>query len=290
MLNRKRLALCLARAKTEANLPSLQPPWIEKIHLVETTPSTSAMVWQLLEQGAGAGTVAIAAQQTAGRGQWGRTWVSALGGLYFSVVLTPCSPAQDSPQLTMAVAWGIAKELRRWGIPVQLKWPNDLVLTGRKLGGILTETRVQQGRLRQAVVGVGINWENAPPDPGICLRSFLQGRSAAELPDSAERLDSLEQLAAIAMTGVFSGYHLWQQEGIGTLLPAYTQFLDSLGRTICVEGQQGQIVGISPAGELLVRLTADISLTMAGEPAATAALTGNLRVKPGAIQLGYGDS
>jgi len=67
--------------------------------------------------------------------------------------------------------------LREHGIPVGLKWPNDLMLCGRKLGGILTETKVQQGRITKAVVGVGINW-NPVPETGINLLSFQANQPA----------------------------------------------------------------------------------------------------------------
>jgi biotin-(acetyl-CoA carboxylase) ligase len=142
-------------------------------HIFETLPSTNQMLWKLIDRGATPGTVVIATQQTAGRGQWGRQWQSSAGGLYLSLALAPNLPATHSAQLTICSAWGIATELRSYDIPVLIKWPNDLILQKRKLGGILTETRVHKGRITKAVVGVGINWANSVPETGINLRSFF---------------------------------------------------------------------------------------------------------------------
>ncbi|HEY9889159.1 MAG TPA: biotin--[acetyl-CoA-carboxylase] ligase, partial [Candidatus Obscuribacterales bacterium] len=130
------------------------------LHLYDTLPSTNQMAWQLVQQGQGAGTVVIAAQQTAGRGQWGRTWQSDRGGLYLSLVLEPTMAIAEAPLLPLASAWGIATSFVNLGLPIQVKWPNDLVGHGRKVGGILVESRLQ-GKLPHAVIGVGINWDNS---------------------------------------------------------------------------------------------------------------------------------
>ena len=284
------------------------------IHLFKTLPSTNQKLWQLIEQGAGSGTVAIASQQTAGRGQWGRTWRSPRGGLYLSLALMPDLAAECSAHLTLSIAWGIANELRCWGIPVQLKWPNDLVLCRRKLGGILTETRVRQGKIAAAVVGVGINWANSVPETGINLATFLERQQSDNGPPpprseetsmSAARrhdlnfvngpgLNSLETVAAIALEGILSGWHHLQTEGIETLLPAYTSLLNNLGGPVTVNGRLGHVVGVSAVGELQVQFEPDPSLLFAGvmpdsagNQFAIAPPETTVAFKPGTLQLGY---
>ena len=111
---------------------SIRPKFVT--HLLETAVSTNSSLWQLAQAGAQAGTVVLAKTQTAGRGQRGRQWQSQGGGLYFSLLLQPNLPAQQSFGLTLASAWGIATSLRNLGMGVQVKWPNDLVLQGKKLG------------------------------------------------------------------------------------------------------------------------------------------------------------
>ena len=238
------------------------------IHLFETLPSTNQTLWSLIEQGASPGTVVIATQQTAGRGQWGRQWVSPLGGLYLSVAIAPNLPAQKSYQLTLCSAWGIATALRDRGIPVGLKWPNDLMLCGCKLGGILTETKVQQGQITKAVVGVGINWANPVPAPGINLQS-LAG-------DQFDSITSLEMLTAITLEGIAAGNECLQV-GIDTLLPSYEKLLTNMGCVISVNGHSGIIVGVTATGELRVRLC----------PEKAKVATSEICLKPGTIRLGY---
>ncbi|MBD2039121.1 biotin--[acetyl-CoA-carboxylase] ligase [Microcoleus sp. FACHB-672] len=237
------------------------------VHIFNQLVSTNQTLWELIDQGAGAGTVAIASQQTAGRGQWGRQWQSQPGGLYLSLAIEPRLPASHSAQLTLCSAWGIAAALREWGIPVSLKWPNDLILAERKLGGILTETRVHQGKIAKAVVGVGINWANEVPETGINLQSFCTEKV---FPSIA----SLEMLAAITLRGLASGYQFLAEKGIAELVPAYCALLTSLGEPVVVEGRQGVVVGVSSQGELQVRFHAD-------------PVGSEICLQPGTIALGY---
>lgn len=186
------------------------------LYWFDTLASTNSTLWDLLNRGAGAGTTVIAAQQQAGRGQWGRQWQSSPGGLYLSVAVAPNLAAAQNHQLTLCSAWGIAKTLRNYSLPIQLKWPNDLLLHGRKLGGILTETRLRQGQITTAVIGVGLNWTNPVPETGINLKSVLADQSAPAI-------HSLEMLAAIALQGLESGYQQWQSGK--DLLPDYLKLL-----------------------------------------------------------------
>lgn len=262
------------RQKLEAiltEITSFLPPLKFSLHLFENIPSTNQALWQLLAKGAEPGTVVIASQQTAGRGQWGRQWSSPTGGLYLSVALAPDLPASQSFQLTLSSAWGIAMALRDRDIPVKLKWPNDLILEGRKLGGILTETKVRQEKIAHAVVGVGINWTNSVPATGINLQSFQ-----AERPPT---IDSLEMLAAVTLLGIASGYELRSRQGIDTLLPSYQQLLTSMGKIVSVNGCSGVVVGINAAGELKVKLNTKENNIPSNNT--------EIFLQPGTISLGY---
>ncbi|MGK7884836.1 MAG: biotin--[acetyl-CoA-carboxylase] ligase [Crocosphaera sp.] len=235
------------------------------LHIFDTVTSTNQVVWDLLAEGNPFPVIAIAAQQTAGRGQWGRNWVSAVGGLYLSIGLNLQITAQNAPHLTLFSAWGIAENLRNYGLPVKLKWPNDLILQGRKLGGIKSETRIQQGIITHCVIGIGINWCNQVPDPGITIQSHPKPHD----------IDSLETLAAITINGVFRGYDYYLSNGIDNLLKNYIEILDSVGRKVIIEGVTGTIVGVSTQGELRVSLQAPGSKT-------------TLKLPPGTLSLGYG--
>ena len=279
------------------------------IHTYKIADSTNLRVWDWFDRGAQEGTVAIAHTQQAGRGQRGRSWQSSPGGLYLSLGLQPNQDALNAAGLTIGCAWGIAAIFRQWAIPVGLKWLNDLILDGKKLGGILTETRIQQGRIQQAVVGIGLNWQNEVPAPGIALYPYLteswpvqgvprhstenlaaartldptsqnaEATSASLVPPSSHELPiaSLEHLAALVLTGAWAGYWLWKTQGMAALLPRYEALLLNRGQVVTLDGETGTVQGITPLGHLRVQF----SLPDGG--------THERHLQSGEIQLGYGD-
>lgn len=269
-LNLQRIKSSLETLRSLSSF-SYSPVAASDIRILESVSSTNQTLWELLQQGAKSGTVAIATQQTAGRGQWGRQWQSTPGGLYLSMGIDCKSRIIQPPQLTMATAWGIASQLREYEIPVQLKWPNDLILNGRKLGGILTETKISQQQITQAVIGVGINWNNVVPETGINLQSFL-----SESTDPT-KVQSLELLAALVIRGIELGLQLCLQGHIKHLLKGYTELLNSLGRPVEIDGNSGTVVGVTPTGELRVQLN---SINGSG-------CNREVSLKPGTINLGY---
>jgi BirA family transcriptional regulator, biotin operon repressor / biotin---[acetyl-CoA-carboxylase] ligase len=224
------------------------------LHIYESLPSTNQTLWELINNSAKPGSVVIAAQQTAGRGQRGHQWYSAIGGLYLSYALAPNIPVSQSFQLTLRTAWGIATTLQTLGIPVQLKWLNDLVIDGRKLGGILTETKVNKGIITKAVVGVGINWTNSVPETGINLSSFI------------DKIPSLEMLAAVTIQGIKKGIN----EPIASLIPSYEQLLINIGQKVTVGDRTGVIIGITNTCCLRVQIE-----------------DAEIHLKPGSVSLGY---
>ncbi|HIK39744.1 biotin--[acetyl-CoA-carboxylase] ligase [Thermoleptolyngbya sp. M55_K2018_002] len=243
------------------------------VQVYEVLDSTNRAAWAHLAQHPADEVVVIAEQQRAGRGQWGRQWQSHPGGLYLSWGFRPSLRAEHAPQITLWSAWGVAIALRQAGVPVRLKWLNDLVVLGRKLGGVLTETRVQQGHIRQAVVGVGLNWANPVPEPGINLNT-LQDQGYAL------KIASLEDLGAIALQGLRLGYASWQQRGTEALRIEYEALLSNCGQTITLvgdaetPGETVEIVGIGLDGQLRVQANHASGLSERLLP-------------PGSIQLGY---
>lgn len=131
---------------------------------LESCLSTNDEAKRLARDGAPAGTVVVAAEQTAGRGTRGRAWHSPPGlGLYLSIVLRP--PIPDLAGLPLRAAWAVRDAVRAaTGVAAEVEPPNDLVLGGRKLGGILCESAFEGGRLEFAVVGIGLNLDHGPGD------------------------------------------------------------------------------------------------------------------------------
>ncbi|NES05680.1 MAG: biotin--[acetyl-CoA-carboxylase] ligase [Okeania sp. SIO2F4] len=253
----------------------LTPSNQNHLHTFSTLPSTNQTLWQLIDSGASPGTIVIATQQTSGRGQWGRNWKSTIGGLYMSVA-TNISISQ-TPQLTLSTAWGIASSLEDYGVPVKIKWPNDLILENRKLGGILTETRINKKKISTAVIGIGINWANSVPDRGINLQSYYRNQCQTEI-------SSLEMLAAIVFHGLDSAIKQLLDLGIESILPGYTQLLINMGQEVLVENRLGKIVGVTNSGELKVKINPD-SGTLNTQ---SQILSSEIYLKPGTISLGYG--
>ncbi len=262
---------------SHSKLPGLQDIGELAIYLFDSLSSTNQTLWELLDRGTTLPTVVIAAQQTAGRGQWGRQWQSAPGGLYLSLALTTNVEACDSAQLTMCSAWGIAMALRCYGIPVLIKWHNDLLLLGYKLGGILTETRLSQGQITKAVIGVGINWSNPVPETGINLQSFFATQSMSL------SVISLEMLAAIVIQGLRSGYHYGVESGIENLRLSYQGLLFHQGASIQVNGHRGIVKGVTSTGDLRVGLNS----AQAMDTNTDTAISPEIHLKPGTMSLGY---
>jgi BirA family biotin operon repressor/biotin-[acetyl-CoA-carboxylase] ligase len=165
------------------------------------------LIHELAERGAEAGSMVIATEQLQGRGSRGRPWHSPPGGLWLSALYRPSSTG-GLELLSVRVGLAVARALDpHVPTPVRLKWPNDLMLDGRKLGGILCEARWQGGILGWIAVGVGLNVRNPIPDelreaavslielePDIRLENVLHSVSAAlrALDLGAERLSPAE--------------------------------------------------------------------------------------------------
>jgi BirA family biotin operon repressor/biotin-[acetyl-CoA-carboxylase] ligase len=234
-------------------LPGLQARLLQgPVHHLETLDSTNNLAKELAARGAPEGTVVVAEAQTGGRGRLGREWDSPPGlGLYVSLVLRPMLPPMDLPQLTLTTAVAVARAVRRVaGVAPGIKWPNDLLLNGKKLGGILTEMESESDRIRHVVVGLGLNVNN-PEFP-------------AELAATATSL-------TLATGGTFSRVDLlkaWLEELDGL----YERFLNqqfreileewkgltvTLGRTVTVRQGPREISGlaldVAADGALLLR-------------------------------------
>jgi BirA family biotin operon repressor/biotin-[acetyl-CoA-carboxylase] ligase len=127
--------------------------------LFDSLPSTNDLAHQMAESGAEEGTTIVAREQTAGRGRQGRRWLSPAGqGLYLSLILRPRIKAADAARLTLSSAIAVAETLlEQFAIKPDIKWPNDILVRGRKICGILVECATEGESLQYAIVGIGIN-------------------------------------------------------------------------------------------------------------------------------------
>lgn len=129
-----------------------------KIHKFKKVSSTNELAFELARKGAKEGQYVVAAEQTKGRGRLQRLWQSSPGNIYISLILRPAIPASHATQMTFVSALAVAKTLEKYlDMTLQLKWPNDVLVKGKKIAGILTEIESQNERVEFMVVGIGIN-------------------------------------------------------------------------------------------------------------------------------------
>ncbi len=162
-----------------------------KVRHFATVGSTNAMLLEEAAAGAAEGTVFVADEQTAGRGRGGHSWHSTPGdGLYVSVLAKPGLPLRETLWISLATGLAVQSAIRpATGLAVDIRWPNDLLLGGRKCGGILVETAVEPERsalLRYAVIGIGVNVNHARfPEELTTLATSLRMESGAAQSRSA---------------------------------------------------------------------------------------------------------
>jgi BirA family transcriptional regulator, biotin operon repressor / biotin---[acetyl-CoA-carboxylase] ligase len=216
------------------------------------TDSTNRVAMELGYAGEPEGTVVMAEAQTAGRGRSGRTWHSERGtGLYLTVLLRPrLSPAQ-APLLTMLAGVSAHTAITaQTGLVPELKWPNDLILNGKKLGGILTEMHAEPNQVRFVIVGIGINvnQEKFPVELSSTATSLRR-----ESGRTSYRLELLVRLLA----QFENDYNRFLHEGPGFVVQRFESVSSfARGRRVRVDtgmdAYVGTTSGVSPEGLLLV--------------------------------------
>ena len=168
-------------------------PFAGKVRHFSTIDSTNTLAMREAEQGQESGTVYLADEQTGGRGRGAHEWHSAAGsGLYVSILVRPQIAPADILWLSLATGLAVQAAVRDvTSLAPDIRWPNDLLLSGRKMGGILTELNAEVTRVRHAVIGIGIN-VHQPSFPAELAASATSLRVASGQPQS--RLELLVRL------------------------------------------------------------------------------------------------
>jgi BirA family biotin operon repressor/biotin-[acetyl-CoA-carboxylase] ligase len=188
-------------AREIARVARRADPIGRRVHWLETTTSTNDVAVHLTEGGAEEGTIVVADTQTSGRGRHGRTWFSPPGaGLYVSIVVRPGASLSNGEHpgtlLTLAGGVAVAEAVRAVsGSPAEIKWPNDVLIHGRKLAGILAESAVQGTAFHFVVIGIGLNLCPAAYPPELAPRVTSIEAETSRAPDRAVML--AEMLAAL---------------------------------------------------------------------------------------------
>ena len=224
-----------------------------RLHYEETVDSTNCVAMELALGGAPEGTVVLADRQTAGRGRLQRSWQSPPGcNLYLSVILRPAIPPHDASQITLLTGVAVAEAISAvCPEQVGIKWPNDLLIGGRKVCGILTETRIAKGVIDSIVVGVGlnVNMEKAGFDPA-------HRETATSLREETGRDHSREDLLILLCERFEQWYEIFLRDGFAPVREGWLARAEMAGKRLQVlfrdEVQEGVFAGIDRDGALLI--------------------------------------
>lgn len=218
----------------------------------DTLPSTNLQAKLDAENGAEEGTLIVADMQTAGRGRKGRAWSSPAGtNVYFSLILKPDFAVELASMTTLVMGIAVAEGIRETcGAQAQIKWPNDIVINGKKVCGMLAEMSVERDFIHYIVIGVGINVGKQEFVPEI-------EATATSLWRECGRNVSRSELTVNVMKHFETCCETFQREGgMGGLFAKYNELLVNRDREVCVLDPKGQYRGISRgidhSGNLLV--------------------------------------
>jgi BirA family biotin operon repressor/biotin-[acetyl-CoA-carboxylase] ligase len=255
----------------EVKTPKRTTPLIDDYHLLsyESIDSTNAEARRLAEGGGAHGAFIWAHSQSLGRGRKQRDWISQPGNLFVSALLKPECEFAEFPQLSYIAAVAsyasVAPLLDEHDLA--LKWPNDLFLNGKKLAGILCESfeteNEQDERSRWLTVGLGMNIESAPKDPGL-------NHPAICLKDVGVELISAKIVLSRFIHHFIEWYQLWQQDGFETVSRYWVRHCLHQDETLTVlvdgESVTGQFVGLDQQGDLRLMIAGgEERLVSAGE-------------------------
>jgi len=239
---------------------------LHRIQHFSCIDSTNKEAMRQLETTVASGQIIIADQQSAGRGRLGRTWHTVGDALAISIVLRPDLPPHSVPQLSLVTAVALQQALGHDCPNIGIKWPNDLLIHGAKVSGILTEMRAKPEHVEGVVIGIGVNLR-APqagwPDDIEQAVTDLQSHATTTQPIS--RIDCAMRI----LQSLDEWYDIYLKQGFKPIRVAWWQAHVASGQNVRVfNGQQyiqGMAIGLDDDGALLLDIQGDIQRIVAGE-------------------------
>ncbi len=207
------------------------------MHL-EQTETTQRIAHEQAQQAAAEGTLIVCDFQTGGRGQLGRTWHETQGaGIAMSLILRPAAPLHQAGQLTLLAGIALAQTLRTLDIPATIKWPNDLLIEGKKVAGILTEMQTEADRINSVIIGIGINvlHEQFP--------EVLADR-ATSLKLATGKVIARAEIVAMFLNTFEPMYLKWLTEGFASFVSLWENYADRLNDLVTLRTRQETVTGI----------------------------------------------
>lgn len=222
-------------------------------HYFPELDSTNNYARALAESSAPEGTVVIAEQQSRGRGRLGRRWVSPpYVNLYCSILLRPTLPPARAPQITLMAAVALSEAITEFSpVPALIKWPNDILVGGKKLAGVLTEAISDARRIEFVILGIGVNVNYAPEAMPREIRE-----SATSLAALAGRRINREDFLRRLIQDLDRCYAILQEDGFAALAPQWDARFGLKGRAVRIDMTDrsitGRVLGIDADGLLIV--------------------------------------
>ena len=225
----------------------------KEIHHFADVTSTNDVAKELAAQGAEEGTIVIAETQTHGRGRFGRRWMSPKGGIWFSTILRPEVTPQDALKLTLMAAVAVARVIRKTlKLNAEIKWPNDVLIEGKKVCGILTETSTRGKLVDFVTVGVGIN-------ANIDTDSFPENlrNSITSLKKELKEEVARERFLRALFEDLEHYYNLFMRREFDLILEEWRSLASFLGSYVKAVSYDEKIVGLAvdvdQSGALLIK-------------------------------------
>ena len=234
---------------------------IDEIEVLFDTPSTNSWLLERANDWAGLSALCVAERQSAGRGRRGREWVSPLGrNLYFSLMLPAYSPMSVIEGLSLIVGLVVARKLRGLGCDAKLKWPNDVLINGKKIAGVLIELQGDLHSECQLIIGVGINFD---------LGGVSIDQPSTDIREQIGRTPSRNEFSAELAGDIMTEIELLKTKGLNAFLAEWRHldyYRDKPVKMIVGNSiVKGTARGINARGEFQVMTETGIKLFNAGE-------------------------
>ena len=234
-------------------LMGLQTEFVgQSIFSYETVRSTQIIARELAGNGAKDGTVVISNEQTEGTGRLKRKWHSPSdGGIWLSMILRPDIPPYLAPQLTLLTAVAAVRTLNQFEVDAGIKWPNDVLVKGKKIAGILTELHAESDQIHHVIIGIGLNMNQS-------FESFpdeLKEIATSVLIEKKQMIDRVEFLHSF-FKNFENMYLLFLEKGFGPIKQLWEEHSITIGKKVTVQNLHssltGMAIGINHDGVLII--------------------------------------
>lgn len=224
------------------------------IYLFDAIDSTNSHAHKLAKEGAKEGTVVLSESQSKGKGRLGRSWFSPSGvNIYLSVILRPQMPSSKITLLTFAAAIAVAKAIRDIaGLDADIKWPNDILIKGKKVAGILSEMDAKSDAVRFVVIGIGINVNLDIKD----IPSELIDKATSIKIETNITIDRMNLICRV-LENLEEWYNIFERNRVNDIIDEWKRLAITIGRDVKVQSGnsfiEGRAVDIDENGALLIK-------------------------------------